>query len=66
MGPLEEQPVLPTPEPSLHVFRYKCRLHLVSQFLSWPRAGSNPSSLAPGWGSEEEKVRGGKREEKRG
>lgn len=47
-------------------FQIQCRLHLVSQLLSWPRAGSNPSSLPPGWGSEEEKGRGGKREEKRG
>lgn len=36
---------------------------LLSQLQSWPRAGSNPSSLAPGWGGEEEKgrVEGGRK-----
>lgn len=64
MGPLEEQSGLLTPEPSLqskvnnlyfHVFRYKYRLHLVSQLGSWPRTGSNPSSLASGWGGKRKK-----------
>jgi hypothetical protein len=74
VGPLEEQSVLLTPEPSLqskvnilyfHVFRYKYRLHLVSQLGSWPRTGSNPSSFASGWGGEEEKGRGGRRREEK-